>query len=111
MLLSLVSLEPCRFASAYFAFLFWRHFGARRLYVETNPRFILTFFDVALSLAARGWRADVVWLQRDLARTLQALVARGYHTLNAATGAELLSTNAPDAGTISLFCRVISWFF
>jgi hypothetical protein len=67
------------------------------VYIETNPNFILTFFDVVLErFVARGWRVDIVVLHRHFGRTLKSLVERGYFTRNAATPAEILSPFAAD---------------
>jgi hypothetical protein len=67
------------------------------VYIETNPNFISTFFDVVVErFVRRGWRVDIVVLHRHFGRTLKSLIERGYYSLNAATSAELLSPFAAD---------------
>jgi hypothetical protein len=67
------------------------------VYIETNPRFILTFFDVVVDrFVRRGWPVDIVVLQRHFGRTLKSLVERGYYTRNPATPAEVMSPHAVE---------------
>jgi hypothetical protein len=67
------------------------------VYIETNPRFIFTFFDVIVDrFVQRGWAVDIVVLQRHFGRTLKSLVERGYYTRNPATPTEVMSAFAVE---------------
>jgi hypothetical protein len=67
------------------------------VYIETNPRFIFTFFDVVVDrFVRRGWPVDIVVLQRHFGRTLKSLVERGYYTRNPDTPFEVMSPHAVE---------------